>query len=1237
MVDPPQPSEPEKALSTGTSPPNVSAPVASISQDAKSAPSSRTATVTRVPTTGRIRHGLLSRAGSEAEDRSHKAESPINLTSEDEDHRISDSAALPRRFPSTSSSRVASIRGASTHSLVPSPWSPSHEPGRANDPLRDPYANTNDSGSSLGRAKSISSVSSVNSTSSLEAAPFREAPLGNVRVGFGGISGNRASRLAFTHFSPPQPQQQSSRTPGSTSPLAIEPGPPAAGLPPEPKGPSDRHKGVPKNNNNAWLYRNAPGMRGSRLRPSSNVDAGDADEDPIDPGQATPGKRTRDALRLKIAKSASKLGLKTASMQTQSTSPFGDSVGDPSFVGSIQPSRASSSSEENVAMVPGSRSPLSTRASFFSSGPHSPRMLSTPGPSSSFSSTPTELLVKTSTVTNAPMVVSKYTGLAPKAESGSPLHEVLEGLSRLPGPKLSPRAEEDGHAPQDPLAKQVEESQVNIQRPPLLRADSSSNSQDMPAVPGLALAESAADVSTSSTLRPPPRSVRRDSQVSTASRDGTPQPPPRSPVKPSTRCPTDFHFGETLGEGSYSTVLEGWDLLSGPDPKEPGALDPHAISAAAAMVGAGQKRGRGQVDLTGKKVYAVKVLDKVHILKQGKQKYVTVEKEALSRLIKFPGVVTLFWTFQDRESLYFVLELAANGELLSFIRKYGSFDEHCARFYAAMLAETIRAMHEVGVIHRDLKPENVLLDANMRIKVTDFGSAKLLSLDSTEASNSTQSAAAQTRNRAASFVGTAEYVSPELLADTVQPAGKASDWWAFGCVVFQMITGRPPFKGVNEYQTLQKVKHRDFAFPNGFPEDARDLVDRLLVLDPQARLSAVDVLAHPYFSSIEFATLWEQPVPAVKTGITEPVKQVSRASSLRSRSRSRSRSEMSFDESFVSEQSPGPDQGAQSSQDAASSCGDDSRRQRSDDADDSDLSDGTSDADSDIPIEAPQPPSAPQRRSSGLLRIMDGLTTKSSAGSEQPSPRSPSGSGLSMFGSLTAPMPRRRISTMSIETASRKSRDQASESVGSRYSRESRSPMRSSAQLSPAPTPRGAPGILSWNALLLPHELMLYSCPVIQKKTGTGKIFSKRRQLILTNFPRLLCVKETPDVLKVKSEVILGIAIDTPVQESFLRVHGRGEASSAAATTTTMTTTTTTTTTTTAEEPFPLVHAGVSSGQTDFKEKVSLAGPNLLTAVEFKGGKSFTVRTSSKAFIYEVFSGDAATVVKGIREASRHL
>lgn len=86
-------------------------------------------------------------------------------------------------------------------------------------------------------------------------------------------------------------------------------------------------------------------------------------------------------------------------------------------------------------------------------------------------------------------------------------------------------------------------------------------------------------------------------------------------------------------------------------------------------------------------------------------KYVNVEKDTLARLDRHPGIVRLYWTFHDERSLYFVLELASNGEILKYIKEYGSFEVTSARFYAAQLLSSLEHMHKKGVIHRDVKPE----------------------------------------------------------------------------------------------------------------------------------------------------------------------------------------------------------------------------------------------------------------------------------------------------------------------------------------------------------------------------------------------------------------------------------------------------------------------------------------------------------------------------------------------------
>lgn len=191
----------------------------------------------------------------------------------------------------------------------------------------------------------------------------------------------------------------------------------------------------------------------------------------------------------------------------------------------------------------------------------------------------------------------------------------------------------------------------------------------------------------------------------------------------------------------------------------------------------------------------------------------------------------------------------------------GSLDEICTQYYGSQLLDAVEFMHSRGVIHRDLKPENVLLDDKMRIKVTDFGTAKLLAHEVDQ--NGKKLISFPRDYRASSFVGTAEYVSPELLVEKAQ--GKGCDIWAFGCILYQLIAGRPPFKASNEYQTFQKIVKLQYSFPPGFPLSVRDLVKHILVLDPNQRYSISRIKAHPFFEGVNWSrnAIWKQKHPRI--------------------------------------------------------------------------------------------------------------------------------------------------------------------------------------------------------------------------------------------------------------------------------------------------------------------------------------------------------------------------------------
>jgi 3-phosphoinositide dependent protein kinase-1 len=301
------------------------------------------------------------------------------------------------------------------------------------------------------------------------------------------------------------------------------------------------------------------------------------------------------------------------------------------------------------------------------------------------------------------------------------------------------------------------------------------------------------------------KTISQSSQLSTASTSS-------SHSSARKRNPLDFEFGRILGEGSYSTVLYA---------EEP----------------------------VRKRSYAVKILDKRHIVKEKKVKYVTIEKDVLHKL-SHPFVVKLYYTFQDQSSLYFVLDYCSNGDILSLLRSKGRFSNEGTRFYLGEIIAGVEYIHSQEILHRDLKPENILLDQHWHIKICDFGSAKLLDEEATPT---------LLIKKRASFVGTAEYCSPELLNE--QESSFASDVWAIGCVLYQFLIGMSPFKSTNEYQVFKKIINLEYQIPDGLGEDAVNLIKEILVIDMNLRASIPTIKKSTFFDGFGFEDLHTQTPP----------------------------------------------------------------------------------------------------------------------------------------------------------------------------------------------------------------------------------------------------------------------------------------------------------------------------------------------------------------------------------------
>ncbi|KAK4385602.1 3-phosphoinositide-dependent protein kinase [Sesamum angolense] len=285
----------------------------------------------------------------------------------------------------------------------------------------------------------------------------------------------------------------------------------------------------------------------------------------------------------------------------------------------------------------------------------------------------------------------------------------------------------------------------------------------------------------------------------------------------------DFELGKIYGVGSYSKVVRA------------------------------KKKDTGIV-------YAMKIMDKKFITKENKTAYVKLERIVLDQL-DHPGVVRLFFTFQDTFSLYMALESCEGGELFDQITRKGRLSEDEARFYAAEVVDALEYIHSMGLIHRDIKPENLLLTADGHIKIADFGSVKPM-----QGSRITVLPNAASDDKACTFVGTAAYVPPEVLNSS--PATFGNDLWALGCTLYQMLSGTSPFKDASEWLIFQRIIARDIRFPNYFSAEARDLIDQLLDMDPSRRPGAgrggyAALKSHPFFKGIDWTNLREGTPPTL--------------------------------------------------------------------------------------------------------------------------------------------------------------------------------------------------------------------------------------------------------------------------------------------------------------------------------------------------------------------------------------
>uniref|UniRef100_A0A3P8X323 Protein kinase C n=1 Tax=Cynoglossus semilaevis TaxID=244447 RepID=A0A3P8X323_CYNSE len=252
--------------------------------------------------------------------------------------------------------------------------------------------------------------------------------------------------------------------------------------------------------------------------------------------------------------------------------------------------------------------------------------------------------------------------------------------------------------------------------------------------------------------------------------------------------------------------------------------------------------------------FAIKALKKDVVLMDDDVECTMVERRVLSLAWENPFLTHLYCTFQTKENLFFVMEFVNGGDLMFHIQNCNKFNQHRATFYGAEIICGLQFLHAKGIIYRDLKLDNVLLDSEGHIKIADFGMCKENMRDS---STST-------------FCGTPDYIAPEILLG--QKYNSSVDWWSFGVLLYEMLVGQSPFHGRDEEQLFQSIRTDNPVYPEFLSKDAKGILIKLLVREPEERLGIKgDIRSHSFFHSTDWSALEQrQVVPPFRPTLASP-------------------------------------------------------------------------------------------------------------------------------------------------------------------------------------------------------------------------------------------------------------------------------------------------------------------------------------------------------------------------------
>lgn len=299
----------------------------------------------------------------------------------------------------------------------------------------------------------------------------------------------------------------------------------------------------------------------------------------------------------------------------------------------------------------------------------------------------------------------------------------------------------------------------------------------------------------------PPPSNRQSPRLTTPSYNHSPPhfpsqnapSPPCSPL-PRSLCPRKWIKGVKLGQGTFGTVHEGWNLEDG-------------------------------------SFFAVKVSSREDISPEIQQ-----EVDVLSKL-EHPNIVQYLGSSIEDNRLCIFLELVRMGSLDSILRKYNRFEDHNIRSYTRQILLGLEYLHGKKTIHRDIKCGNILVDVNGQVKLSDFGIAKQVG-----------------ESLASSLKGTPLYMAPEVLMtneNSKSSYGFPADIWSLGCTVLELADGKPPWSDLKGFAFYFKVKNKELPpMPEHLSTDGRDFIRSCLQFHPEDRPTASELLQHPFVLNV---------------------------------------------------------------------------------------------------------------------------------------------------------------------------------------------------------------------------------------------------------------------------------------------------------------------------------------------------------------------------------------------------